>query len=512
MIMMFNPNRLKRRNLTSLLGLSLDGSRLDGVVLRRTNGSLQVQQTFSVALSLDPLTADPELVGREIRNHLDAAEVRERFCIVGLPLKWALTTPVDLPDLPEADVASFLQIEAERGFPCDVETLLVSSSRCRPGSADIPVGGLLPGSQNADRDVGAPGKHSSGKQQALLVGIPKNHLILLEQALHAAKLRAVSFSLGVLALQPPAADGSNGVLALAIGESHVALQITCGGGVAALRTLEGALEVEGSRRRLQADVIAREARITLGQLPAELRDNVRRVRIFGPRELAQQLADEIELRLEPMGLKVELVTRYAPDEFGLQLPPEASISPALSLAAAQLAGRRMPLEFLPPKVTPWQQVAARYSSGKLRTAGALAVSVVLLVVAAFGIQQWQLAHWGSQWSAMASQVHELDAVQQQIHQFRPWFDDSLHGLNILKQLTTAFPEEGIVSAKTIEIRDLNAVTCTGTTRDSKALLDVVSRLRAAGISDVRMPSIRGSKPPLQFTFDFRSTEGGKVEN
>ena len=50
-------NFAKRKKLTSLLGLSLDGSKLEGVVLKRTNGSLQQQQTFSVTLSLDPLTA-----------------------------------------------------------------------------------------------------------------------------------------------------------------------------------------------------------------------------------------------------------------------------------------------------------------------------------------------------------------------------------------------------------------------------------------------------------------------
>jgi hypothetical protein len=32
----------KRKRLTSLLGLSLDGSRLEGVVLRRSSGSLRV--------------------------------------------------------------------------------------------------------------------------------------------------------------------------------------------------------------------------------------------------------------------------------------------------------------------------------------------------------------------------------------------------------------------------------------------------------------------------------------
>src|SRR4051812_8796175 len=101
---MLNISFLKRKRLSSVLGLSLDGSRLEGVVLRRTNGSAQVQQTFSVALTLDPLTAATELVGREIRNHLDAAGIRERHCVVGLPLKWALTTHTEVPEMPEADV------------------------------------------------------------------------------------------------------------------------------------------------------------------------------------------------------------------------------------------------------------------------------------------------------------------------------------------------------------------------------------------------------------------------
>ena len=90
---------------------------------------------------------------------------------------------------------------------------------------------------------------------------------------------------------------------------------------------------EGSRRTLHTEVIAREARVTLGQLPGELREQVKRIRVFGPRELAQQLADEMELRFEPMGLKVETVSAYAPDAFRVTLPPDTSLSPAFSLAA-----------------------------------------------------------------------------------------------------------------------------------------------------------------------------------
>src|SRR4029453_14547683 len=129
MIDLLNLRKRSEKRLSSLLGLSLDGSRLDGVVLRRTNGSLQLLQSFSVTLSLDPLIPPPELGGREIRNHLDAAGVRERQCVVCVPLKWALTAHTEMPDLPEADVPGFLQIEAERGFHSDVETLHYATSR-----------------------------------------------------------------------------------------------------------------------------------------------------------------------------------------------------------------------------------------------------------------------------------------------------------------------------------------------------------------------------------------------
>src|SRR5208283_931583 len=134
----------------------------------------------------------------------------------------------------------------------------------------------------------------------------------------------------------------------------------CGGGIAALRGLEGAIEDEAGRRKLQADLVAREARITLGQLPVELRDTVKRIRIFGPRELAQQLADEMELRFEPMGLSVEVVAAYKPDEFGVQLPPDASLSAAFSLAARPLVNEPPAFEFLPVKPTLIEQFAAKY--------------------------------------------------------------------------------------------------------------------------------------------------------
>jgi hypothetical protein len=89
------------------------------------------------------------------------------------------------------------------------------------------------------------------------VAVPKDHLARLGKALKAARLKPVTFSLGIAALQSPQKDSSDGVRALAVGENSVSLQITCGSGVAALRTLEGVLETESGQKRFNA-AIARE--------------------------------------------------------------------------------------------------------------------------------------------------------------------------------------------------------------------------------------------------------------
>src|SRR5262249_35934886 len=162
-------------------------------------------------------------------------------------------------------------------------------------------------------------------------------------------------------------------------------------------------------------------------------------------------------------------------------------------------------ELLPPRISAWRQMTTRYSSGKLRTAGLAGGIVLFLLLTAFGYQEWQLARYQSQWNAMAPKVKELKSVNDQIRRFRPWYDDSMRALTILKQLTAAFPEDGSVSAKTIEIRDLNAVTCTGTTRDRQGVLKVFDGLRT-NVADLKLENIRGNKSPLQFTFDFHWVE------
>ncbi|MBI2949723.1 MAG: hypothetical protein HYY23_18990 [Verrucomicrobia bacterium] len=475
----------KNRPPSALMGLTLDKSRIEGVVLRRLNGAVQVQRSFQTSLSLDPLTNDPELVGREIRNHLNEAGVRVKPCAVSVPLNWALTLQTKVPAMPEADVQDFLNIEAEKGFPYAPEDLFISISRFR-----------------------AP----NGDQYATIVAIPRNHLTLLERALRAAQLKPVSFSLGISALQDLGKDPATGLLSLVVGESSVELQVSSGGGVAALRSLEGAIEANGFERHIDADLIAREIKITLGQLPKEVRETVRKIKVFGRTELAQRLVKELSERLDTMGLEIGLGTAQPVNGFPVPIASDKGLSPALGMAARYIVGKPGGFEFLPPRVSPWAQFTARFASRKMVSWGAVAGAAVFLIAGAFLWQQVRLSGLESRWKAIQPRVTELEDLQQRIRKFRPWFDNTARTLVILRKLTEAFPVDGAVTAKTVEIKDLFTVSCSGQAKDRESLLKVLERLRGSKeVADLKLGQIRGNSP-LQFSFDLRWREGAAHEN
>lgn len=478
MIDFFKPKRS-----ASVLGIALDGNRLEAVVLRRSNGTVQVRESVVAQLALSPLTDAPELVGREIRNHLDQAGIRQRRVAVCLPLGWVLTLQTKVPELSEADRASFLQLEGERGFHSGPESLF-----------------------NAASLFNTPG----GEAFATLLAVPRNNLATLERVLRAAKLKPVTFALGSTALQPPAGDTAR-VITLAVRTNSVDLQVTAGGGIVALRSLDGAIETEGAQRRISSDLIAREIRITLGQLPSGIAEGPGNIRIFGQGEMTRQFVNDISPRLAAMGLKTEAVERVSTANFDKPLPTEIGASPAVALAAAWVRGADTAPDFLPPRIQPWQQLfKSGMSKRRLVWAAEAAAAAVFCIAAAFAWQQWEISSLTTKWKSIEPQVTALTGDQDQIKKFRAFFDRTFRDLRILKGLTDAFPEDGSVSAKTIDVRDLAAVTCSGVARDNDSFVKVFSKLSddTNEISHLH-PEVRGQKP-MQFTLNYQFE--GEIEN
>lgn len=468
-----NWNRQKR--ISSVVGLTLDSGRLEAVWLRRTNGSVEVKKSVNVALTLDLMRNEPELVGREIRNLLDAAGIRERRCVVGVPAEWVLSLHTALPALPEEDLQSFLELEAERGFPSGLEQLQRAVSRQQTPVATY----------------------------ATQLAVARDQISRFEAVLTAAQLRPVRFALAIAALPGALADMERGQLTAMVGDTGVTVLVAAGGGIVALRSLDNVIESEGSERRVLADAVLRELRITLAQLPDDLRGPLCELRIVGDGALTDHLARELAPRTTSLGLTVRRLTSANGVEHGLKLIGEAPLAGASSLAAQYLAEDASALNFLPPKPTVWQQLAERYSGRKLAYTGGIATATAVVVGVLFLGQAWQLSKLRADWAGMADKVAELEAWQGNIRTFRPWYDRGLTSLSILERVTGAFPEEGTVAAKSFEIRQQTSVSISGSTRDNSALLQTLDQLRAAPeVSQVKVDTIRG-RTPMQFTFNFQ---------
>jgi hypothetical protein len=463
--MKFNLNKHPQ----SVLGLSLGDGQLRAVLVARSKVGWEVVKSASAALALDLQHPEPELLGREIKNHLDAAGIHERTCVVALPAKWVMSLHTKLPELPPEDVESFLQIEAEKGFPVDSGQLQIARS---------PL-------------------HSADAAYVTQLAVRREQLDQLAAVLKAAGLKPVSFSLGLVALPGVISPAGEGRITVAVEPNGAALVISAGGGVAAFRTFEAAIESEAGEKVVNGGAVARELRITFEQVPPDLRGGLRKLSLCGDEALVGQLAERLAEWAGSAGLAIE--TAGSSDG-----PLPDLIAKGVAAQWLEAAGHR--IEFLPPRPSRWDAMMARYNSKRLATAGMAVGAVVSLAVVIFGWQEFELWSLRSEWGAMQEQVTALQGVQDRIRDYRPWYDRSFSDLRILARVTQCFPQNGSVTARSFDVHKDAAVTTvsiSGTARDGQALLRTQDLLRKAKeIEGLKLEAISG-KMPAQFTLTFR---------
>lgn len=456
-----------KKRAQSVLGLTLIDGQLRAAHVTRAKGGLEVVKTASAAMTLDFMHPEAELVGREIKNHLDAAGIRERQCVVGIPSRWVMSQHTKVPEISPEDTASFLQIEAEKGFPVDPEQLQIARSVQR----------------------------STAGQFVTQLAVRREQIAHLSAVLKAAGLKPVSLSLGLAVLPqaiPPA--GSGGRITVAVTPAGVTLLVAAGGGIAAFRTCEASIESEAGEKIVNGASVARELRITFEQVPAELRSEVKELCLTGETVMVRQLAETLADWAKAAGLTI--VRGDLPEK---NLVGEM----AEKLAGHWLEGGEPDLEFLPPKPSRWSVLMARYSSKRLATAGFAVAALAALAVIAFVWQEFRRWSLRSEWNGMKTQVTALETVKARTAEFRPWYDTSFRTLSVLRRVTECFPENGSVTAKSFELHGNTIITISGTARDNASLLKVQDLLhKAKEVRDLNIEQIRG-KTPMQFTLTFR---------
>ncbi len=438
-----------------MLGLAIRGNRLTTAIAKRINGAVRFSSHATVELSSSPWTDDPELAGQEIRAFLDRREIRENRCLLCLPSNIVMTVSVEIPDLSDSDLRSYLELQAESEFPFGIEDMQLASVVYR-----------------------APDQ----SRRAILAAIPKNRIEQIQQVLQHARLRPVSLVLGLA----PAAVGNNPQLVLDVQPDHVDLSVRCGEGFAVIRSLEGVSNFPKDGLAQDCRPLCREIRITLGQLPGNLRQNLATA-ICHSAELSSDWRQALERGLADMGFQTAF-------REGRHSALEAAVK-------ARLANQRA-LEFLSPKRRPFRIFAEKASSQRNVWIGGSVGTIAFLVAAVFYIQGWRLQSLEREWNGMAEKVKTLEDKQTEIRQFRPWHDSSAPSLQIVRQLAESFPKEGSVWLKSIEIKENRQVRCIGSARDNQDRLDLISRLRAAdNIHQLATQSITTQQFDFKFVWE-----------
>lgn len=457
---------LSRRVPQSVLAVTVVGGRLVAAHAARSKNAVAVLRQVAVPLAVDLFHPEPQLVGREIRNHLDSAQIKERVCVVVLPPEWVMTQHTELPELSPEDTDSLLQIEAEKGFPNSTDELHITRSSQKAG----------------------------GGRFATQLAVRRDQVARLIEVLRAAGLKPVSCTLGLPMLPDAVPAAGPGRMSLWVEGTGATLMVAAGGGIVSFRALEAFIESEAGERVVNTAALMRELRITLEQLPAALRAEVKALTVRGDAEAVGALsgglgswASDADLAIDTVASSRKVATEEMVEQAGLRFLREGA--PAL--------------EFLPPKPSRFAQLVARYNSRRLATAGFAAAAVLVIVGGAFEWQQYQLWSLRSEWEGMEAQVKDLDGVQARIREFRPWYDTSFRNLSILRKVVECFPDNGSVTAKGFEVHSPSTVTVTGTARDNASLLRTLDLLRQSKeVQGLKIEQIRG-KTPAQFTFTFR---------
>ncbi len=453
----------------TVLAVTVESGRIAVDLVREGSEGDGIASSFVLPIGAEAVAEAPENAGKELAAQLELAGIRERRVVVCVPASWALTTTAEVPGVSDEDLHGYMELRAEREFPMPVSEMRLAHCTYR-----------LP----------------DGKQRATLAAIPSKRMDAVERMLTAAGCRALSISLG-LDDCVPSADHPIALHFVANG-THVDLVIAAGGGIAAVRSLPAPVGAEVAT--FDAVGFAREVRITLGRLPGEMRQEVREASFRGTPATAENLCIEVRQHLRRLGIDSRL---HRPDSAN----PMECLSVAIGSARRFLRRQPVAFEFVPPRVDRWQNWQRQFDDRRRRWLLAALAAAVLLPLFTYFVRARIESSLEAEWSGMRSRVAELESLQQGIRQFRPWFEPVPRNLQVIENVAAAFPEQGDVWAKTIQLNEGNKVSCSGFAKNQPALLGFLERLRARkDVSGLQVQQVRGENP-IQFSIIYQGEAG-----
>lgn len=442
---------MKTPNLpTSLLCLAIAPPEIRAQACRRTRSGLAMPHRCLLP-SLRLTADDPELVGRELRQRLQEADLPRGKAVVLLPSSWFETQQVSLEGIPAESHEAFLQLQAER----------------LSGGADAGLWG--------HHQVVFP----DGRTVALVTSLSAERAGPVCAALRAAGVQP-------LFLAPMAAFPAPAEVAGAVVLSAVPQGLEFGVFVQGMPLLFRSLPAD-----LPAEALVRELRLTLGGLGVA----GRKIFMDAPPAVAEALR-QAGFQLQPLPVSTS----------GGFPTAEAAL---LSLVEKGCVPGGVPVA---PPVSRWKRLWLQRRRLMTAVGGAAAV-VALLLLAVLGrilYIQWLEA----QSAKVHAEAEQIGKIQAQATALAGWVRPAPERLLLLKRITEAFPEEGSAWCERIDVRSNNEVILTASARSASDWLATRERLgRTPGITEFHVQNLKNREKDggVQFTvkFTWNSKMGGQ---
>jgi hypothetical protein len=447
-----------------ILGLAIDETGVVVTELSIQSGRTQVRRTGELAWEQE-LTADSaKPLGQRLRQFLREQGFTARRAVVGLAAKWVLTKEVDAPAANAEVLAGMLSIQAERAFSMNADELIFDY--CGRAS-------------------------STDKNPILLLAARRQIVHHIQELTEAAGLQVQAITLSALACSKVLSEGG-----LASWYGLYARPTYC----------EFWTQSDGSPRFIKhvpmakngtpagyADLLAStvERLVLLSPMPGQTPPY--RVTAYDACGLTEKLVEGLSQRLGPQ-ITVSNGRGGLPAK-GLGLKDHPDEGRGIAAAAVALTGvepEKLLVDFLNPRIGAKKAVSHKRAVvwGAGVAAACFMGMIVLLAVwhkysSDLATAQAWLKENNTAIAAAQAKV-DRDKYANSWYSQKPWF------LECLKELTTAFPEEPSIWARSLALNENGTGSLVGKTTNEMVFYGIRDKLKqnTAVFADARMIYLR----------------------
>lgn len=402
---------MKRSRNSKVLGLAIgEQSLLVAEVAAGERPEVRRLAEFSYPQGVSP--SDPVTLGKALGQFLHDNHFTARAAVVGLPARWLLVKPKDVPPADAATLADLLRLQAEGEFSTELRDLVYEYA-------------------------GDPA--ATGSRSVLLLATQRKHVEAARAMGDAANVDVLAVTPSAVVLGASTASAMGGdPMVLAIGQSGSELTAQAGPFPTAIRYLRSAGQEKafiGELRRAISSAPSNGKRHELvvwdgGGLPAGSLN-------------------------ESLGLPVRQADLPA---LGVVAPETGNgdgrnYAAAVALALCGVGAGEMPVDFLHSRLAPPK--AQRIPRG---AAAAVLLAIVLIAGAAYGYndlqnQQKSLDTYKHRLDDMKGEIAAASAFVSKVSFAQGWHGGNPRYLACLRDLTLAIPEDGQTYATSLVIRE-----------------------------------------------------------